>query len=76
MQSGKFSWKDKLEVKISQCAFCKHKQMGKICLAFNIIPDEILSNSIDHRQVYPGDNNIQFEPNEGVNSEDIDYLFS
>lgn len=74
MRKERFNWEVQ-DTKISQCAFCKHKNIGKTCTAFKVIPDEILTNAIDHRVSYAGDNGIQFEPNENVSTSDIDYLF-
>ena len=54
------------EMKWSQCVYCKHLQPGGQCPAFpSGIPEEINLNWHDHRNPYPGDNGIQFEPLEG-----------
>jgi hypothetical protein len=47
----------------SQCDICKHRREGWTCQAFpDGIPEQIQNNEHDHRQPYPGDNGIQFEP--------------
>ena len=47
----------------SQCALCRHYNGDATCAAFpDRIPREILSNQHDHRQPYPGDGGIRFEP--------------
>jgi hypothetical protein len=47
-----------------QCATCKHlgKNRKRKCQAFDYIPTNILKGEFDHRQPYPGDNGVQFEP--------------
>lgn len=52
---------------ISQCASCVHKHAdGPTCLAFpRGIPDIILLNRFDHRNAYPGDSGIRYEPAKG-----------
>jgi hypothetical protein len=55
----------------SQCFNCRHFDPDQVsCTAFDDIPREILGNVFpgedielhDHRQPYPGDNGIRFEP--------------
>ena len=51
------------EVKIPQCHSCVHYHLGGMsCLAFLSIPIDIYMNKYDHKESYPGDNGIQFEP--------------
>jgi len=49
-----------------QCGICKNKiwEKGKrICRAFpKGIPDPIYHSEVKHDKPYPGDNGIQFEP--------------
>ena len=49
---------------VPQCNGCKHFYIySATCSAFTVaIPMVILSNEHDHRQPYPGDNGIQYEP--------------
>jgi len=61
-KSDKFIWRDN-EATISQCIACKHWVRGGVCQAFpQGVPDAILTNEHDHREQYPGDNGIRFEP--------------
>lgn len=55
-------WRDG-EFKLSQCAFCAHKeQTGATCAAFPAgIPLPILRNQADHRKAYFGDRKIRFQ---------------
>lgn len=62
VRADRFKWL-KRDVEVSQCANCKHYSGNARCNAFqDSIPDAILTNEHDHRQPYPGDNGIQFEP--------------
>lgn len=46
---------------ISQCATCAHKKEGDICEAYpDGIPQEILTNEVDHKKPYFGDHGIQY----------------
>ena len=51
-----------------QCMRCKHfkPEQGYFCDAYpefpNVIPDAILEGEADHRQLYPGDHGIRWEP--------------
>lgn len=45
------------------CIDCRHYRRHLKCAAFpERIPDEILEGEHDHREPYPGDNGIQYEP--------------
>jgi hypothetical protein len=45
------------------CWRCKHYRKDVSCAAFpKGIPAEILESEADHRQAYPGDHGIRFEP--------------
>ena len=49
--------------RISDCGTCKHWVPGATFAAFpDGIPDAILDNEHDHRQPYPGDHGIRWEP--------------
>ena len=61
-KTTKFLWKPG-EFKISPCLDCKHWIANGVCTAFmEGVPDSILLGDNDHRQPYPGDNGIQYEP--------------
>ena len=46
-----------------QCIFCRHYHADLTCDAFpERIPIEIITGEHDHREPYPGDHGIQFEP--------------
>ena len=55
-----------------QCFNCKHLarfRPGELthCAAFpDEIPDDIRKNRHDHRQPYPGDHGVRFEPSESA----------
>lgn len=58
----RFGWTDG-DVTLSQCAVCRHKNRTPTCRAFpKRIPLAILSGEHDHRNPYPGDNGVRFEP--------------
>lgn len=53
------------DLKFAQCLKCKHLEPDSKCAAFpKRIPQEILENRHDHRQPFPGDRGIRFEPQE------------
>ena len=60
-RSSEFGW-NSADVVISICSKCKNYLGKGACLAFAQIPADILDGSNDHRQPYPGDNGITFEP--------------
>lgn len=50
-----------------QCATCKHFQKDGTCPAFPELvapPLDILDMHVDHRNPYPGDHGIRWEPRE------------
>ncbi len=54
------------------CHLCKHRRSPLTCDAFpERIPKEILTGDFDHREPYPGDGGIRFEPTETNRREDV-----
>lgn len=54
---------------VVQCATCKHfdssRYIGNFCTAFpdgDGIPLAIITGEFDHKEPFPGDHGIQFEP--------------
>jgi len=47
---------------LPQCPTCKHYIGLGRCAAFERIPSKIVAGKHDHREPYPGDNGIRFEP--------------
>lgn len=47
-----------------QCITCKHYLCPTICEAFpdGDLPVAIITGEVDHRQPYPGDHGVQWEP--------------
>ena len=49
-----------------QCVDCRWVGSGVGCEAFpDGIPAEIITGEHDHREPYPGDNGVRFEPVDG-----------
>lgn len=63
MTLSKFHWEPS-DVKLAACVTCKHKSpFGPTCAAFpEGIPNEILDAENDHRESFPGDHGIRYEP--------------
>lgn len=54
------------------CVECKHYGGDRTCAAFpDGVPDKILRSGWDHRNPWPGDHGIRFEPDGPV---DVDWI--
>lgn len=67
----KFTWGgDFNRSNVIQCLTCRHRVKGVhpiACDAFpGGVPDAILRNQHDHRQPYPGDHGILYEPDDAA----------
>jgi hypothetical protein len=56
------------------CFKCAHYrgtgELGPLCAAFPFgVPDDIYYGGFDHRQAFPGDGGIRWEPAAGVEAE-------
>ncbi len=57
-------WRDG-DVRVSQCAFCRHKGRDQTCSAFPAgIPAPILGNEVSHERPIEGDHGVRLEPTE------------
>jgi hypothetical protein len=56
-----------------QCLLCKHYKLMQECDAFpDGIPIEIFTCEHDHREPYPGDHGIRFEPYKKDEEEELE----
>lgn len=63
------------DVELSHCLYCTRWRQGA-CEAFpNGIPFAILSNRADHRQPYPNDGGVRFEPRSDEAAEIVEAIF-
>lgn len=57
-------------VVLTQCVYCRHlapSTLGFGCKAYpGGVPDEIVTNSADHRQPFDGDDGVRFQPRPDV----------
>jgi hypothetical protein len=63
-------------MEVLKCAVCRHFRADirskNICTAFPAgIPSAIAFGDVTHREPYPGDNGIQWEPAEGMEFLDV-----
>jgi hypothetical protein len=52
-------------IDVPNCIYCKHfhgDSANPACDAFDAIPAGIWKNHVDHRNPYPGDRGVQYEP--------------
>lgn len=61
---SKYVWgAEEIEVTEWLCRTCKWWNGGRVCRAFpDGMPEEIWTGKVEHREPYPGDNGIQYEP--------------
>lgn len=53
-----------------QCLKCRHFDLNLTCKAFpDGIPEEIMTGQHDHRNPYPGDQGIRYEPVENASND-------
>ncbi len=60
---------DPLGVVMGQCMLCEHRLRAPVpcCVAYpGAIPEALLANEADHRQPYPHDGGVRFEPRADV----------
>lgn len=66
--TNRFISTDENDINFTQCVECRHYHDNSenfSCKAFpNGIPEDILNGDFDHREEYPHDNGIRFEPME------------
>jgi len=56
-------WREPPGAVDTQCSLCRHHAGWGKCKAFpDGIPYEIRVDKVPHKEPYPGDNGIQFEP--------------
>lgn len=78
-RSDKFT-APKGSVVLSQCCYCKHLTPSNWtagCKAFpGGIPDEVLTNSLDHRRPVEGDDGVRFEPRPDVDGATLAAMYA
>ena len=59
-----------------QCVMCRHFRAGLVCDAVpEGIPEEIITGEHDHREPYPGDHGVRFEPVDEEAARIVDAMF-
>ena len=64
MNRDRMGWQRGDSIAVSQCVSCARKRAGVRCEAYGDrdIPAAILMNRHDHREAYPGDHGLRFDP--------------